>query len=98
MGGTHPALVEAMGVGNCVLVNDVPENREVAGEAALYFTASDPDSLAQAMRRVAGIPDLVRSLQARAEARARARFSWDAVADQYERLFATLTGRGTQAA
>ncbi len=33
VGGTHPALVEAMGYGNCVLVNDTPENREVAGDA-----------------------------------------------------------------
>src|SRR6185503_10620370 len=31
VGGTHPALVEAMGYGNCVVVHDTPENREVAG-------------------------------------------------------------------
>ncbi len=37
VGGTHPALVEAMGYGNCTLVNDTPENREVAGGTGLYF-------------------------------------------------------------
>ena len=31
VGGTHPALVEAMGYGNCVVVHDTPENREVGG-------------------------------------------------------------------
>ena len=31
VGGTHPALVEAMGYGNCVVVHDTPENVEVAG-------------------------------------------------------------------
>ena len=30
-----PALVEAMGYGNCVVVNDTPENREVAGGVGL---------------------------------------------------------------
>src|SRR5207249_215355 len=29
VGGTHPALIEAMGAGNCVIVYDTPENREV---------------------------------------------------------------------
>ena len=45
VGGTHPALVEAMGYGNCLVVNDTPENREVAGDVALYFTAREPATL-----------------------------------------------------
>ena len=46
VGGTHPALVEAMGFGNCMLVHDVPENREVVGDAGLFFDAP-PDTLAR---------------------------------------------------
>src|SRR6185436_2565423 len=40
VGGTHPALIEAMGAGNCVLVFDTPENREVVGDCGLYFTSN----------------------------------------------------------
>src|SRR3972149_5413862 len=34
VGGTHPALIEAMGCARCVLFLDTVENREVAGGAA----------------------------------------------------------------
>jgi hypothetical protein len=37
VGGTHPALVEAMGYGNAICANDVPEHREVLGDAGLYY-------------------------------------------------------------
>src|SRR5437667_5526351 len=40
VGGTHPALVEAMGAGNCVIAKDTPENHEVLGDAGLYFRDS----------------------------------------------------------
>ncbi len=98
VGGTHPALVEAMGFGNCIVVNDVPENREVAGDAALYFEATDPASLAAALRQTLAEPALVDRLRAAAAARARRLFSWDDITDQYERLFADLvsgTGRAS---
>jgi hypothetical protein len=32
VGGTHPALLEAMGYGNCVLTLATPENIEVVGD------------------------------------------------------------------
>ncbi len=93
VGGTHPALVDAMGVGNCVIVNDVPENREVAGDAALYFRVPDPDSLAEALRRVDRDAAVIAELGARARARAEARYAWDHIADEYERLFAAVCRR-----
>lgn len=90
VGGTHPALVEAMGFGNCVIVNDVPENREVCGDAALYFTARDPDSLATLLRQASCDPAMVTALGQKAAARAREMFSWEKITDQYEALFRTL--------
>ncbi len=38
VGGTHPALIEAMGRGALVLYRDTPENREVAADAGIPFT------------------------------------------------------------
>jgi glycosyltransferase involved in cell wall biosynthesis len=92
VGGTHPALVEAMGFGNCVLVNDVPENREVAGESALYFHATAPETLAALLDRVAADPALRERVAAGARERARSAFSWNMVTDRYETLFRRLRG------
>lgn len=90
VGGTHPALVEAMGFGGCVIVHDVPENREVAGEAALWVDVHDPSQLAAAVDRVAAEPNLGAELGAKARERAQARFSWERVADAYADLFKGL--------
>jgi glycosyltransferase involved in cell wall biosynthesis len=90
VGGTHPALVEAMGYGNCVVVNDTPENREVAGAAGLYFRAAEPATLAARLEEVrtdaAGAAERGRQ----AAERAARLYSWDRVADQYAGLFARL--------
>ena len=37
VGGTHPALIEAMGRGALVLYLDTPENAEVAGGVGIAF-------------------------------------------------------------
>lgn len=93
VGGTHPALVEAMGFANCVIVNDVPENRETAGDAARYFTAAEPATLAAALRRTIERADETSSLRAAAAARARSLFCWDRITDRYEQLFGALVAR-----
>jgi glycosyltransferase involved in cell wall biosynthesis len=93
VGGTHPALVEAMGYGNCSVVNDTPENREVAGEAGLYFRAAEPASLARKLEQLRQDPAAARALGAEAAARAARLYSWERVADQYAELFRQLAAR-----
>jgi glycosyltransferase involved in cell wall biosynthesis len=93
VGGTHPALVEAMGYGNCLLVNAAPENREVAGDTALWFRAAAPASLAAACERVLADPDAARRRGAAAAERARRRYSWERVTEAYEALFRDLARR-----
>lgn len=90
VGGTHPALVEAMGYGNCVLVNDTPENTEVAGPVGRTFEASRPETLARRIEEVLADPQAARAAGEAAAARARRLFSWDAVTDRYESLFRSL--------
>ncbi|HYX23792.1 MAG TPA: DUF1972 domain-containing protein [Thermoanaerobaculia bacterium] len=92
VGGTHPALVEAMGYGNCVVVNDTPENREVAGDAALWFRAGEPASLAAALEWVRAHPAAARERGEGMARRAASRFSWEAVADRYAALLRRLAG------
>ncbi len=87
VGGTHPALVEAMGRGACIMANDVPEHREVLGDAGRYYARNDVDALAAALRDAVADPDERRRLGAAARARSQAEFSWEHVTDEYEALF-----------
>jgi glycosyltransferase involved in cell wall biosynthesis len=90
VGGTHPALIEAMGRGALVLYLDNDENREVAGGAGISFTA---ETLTETLERAIAMPEAERDdLRRRAVRRVRERYSWDAVTDAYERLFQELVG------
>lgn len=46
-------LAEARAAGVPVIAKDTPQNREVAGEALVGYTAEDPDALADAVRQAA---------------------------------------------
>ena len=87
VGGTHPALVEAMGRGCPVLFLNAPENAEVASEAGLAYEA-DADGLARAMEQVAAMGAEQRANMGEAAMElARQRYDWEAIAGQYENLF-----------
>jgi glycosyltransferase involved in cell wall biosynthesis len=90
VGGTHPALIEAMGQGNVVIANETPENIEVLGDAGLLYRRNDPDDLARCIQNVVDSPVDYLGFKKAALARARANYSWDRVVDQYEELFGRL--------
>jgi glycosyltransferase involved in cell wall biosynthesis len=88
VGGTHPALIEAMGRGALTLYLDTPENAEVAGGAGIPFHHGN---LADVMQTVLLMPEGERDQwRARAMERVRSRYSWDAVTDAYEKLLTKL--------
>ena len=93
VGGTHPALVEAMGYGNCVVVNDTPENRETAGGTGLLFRAEDPPSLTRVLNRLNSDPALVAEYGAKSSRRALESYDWDLVTDRYVDLFRNLSSK-----
>ncbi|MGC9948229.1 MAG: DUF1972 domain-containing protein [Bryobacteraceae bacterium] len=87
VGGTHPALIEAMGRGALVLYRDTPENAEVAGDAGLPFR----DDLAEKIAQALTMSDAGReALRQRARERVRRHYCWDAVASAYENLFQSI--------
>jgi len=92
VGGTHPALIEAMASGGCVLAHDTPENREVGGDAVGYFSLR-PDSLSGTLTEWLSNSQKREDFRARARKRARARYSWESVTEAYERLFSGIAGR-----
>jgi len=89
VGGTHPALIEAMGRGALVLYLENPENTEVAGGAGLPFRQ---DNLTEVLRRALAMhPGERRGWQEKAVARVRERYSWEAVTSEYEAVFRKIT-------
>jgi glycosyltransferase involved in cell wall biosynthesis len=71
----HP-LVEAMATGLPIVASDIPVNRELCGDAALYFPTFDAAACASAIRRAAEDTEARRRLSEAALARA-ASFSWE---------------------
>src|SRR5438477_12611591 len=75
VGGTHPALIEAMGAGNCALTLNTPENLEVIGEAGIIYDSVD--DLAVQLRRVLDDPSIIGEYRSRAMARVMKLYNWE---------------------
>lgn len=86
VGGTHPALVEAMAYGNCVIANDVPEHREVLGDAGAYYERNDFRNLTSVISNLLNDAGATQVLRRKASERARERYSWSKIATLYEEL------------
>ena len=86
VGGTHPVLLEQMAAGNCILARDTPSNREVLGEAGLFW--STPEELARQIRELWQADDRRRELGRAAETRVSAHYNWDSIAARYTELCA----------
>jgi glycosyltransferase involved in cell wall biosynthesis len=90
VGGTHPALLEAMGYGNCVLTLTTPENLEAVGDAGIPY--ENEADLAEKLQRVLRDGSLVQAYRHRAQLRVREHYDWDRVVDEYEDLFYQMRG------
>jgi len=83
VGGTHPALVEALGYGRVVFYHQSPENEEVAGGVAVPFDVNRPDTLARLLKEVLDEPSAFSVWKEQARRRVAERYRWDDVTDRY---------------
>ncbi|HEY7727447.1 MAG TPA: DUF1972 domain-containing protein [Candidatus Eisenbacteria bacterium] len=90
VGGTHPALVEALGFGRVVCYNQSPENEEVASDAGLPFDVKRPETLARLLKEILDDPAAYSVWKQRARERVDQSYRWEDVASRYE---AVLEGR-----
>jgi glycosyltransferase involved in cell wall biosynthesis len=79
-----------MGYGNCVLTLAAPENIEAIGDAGIPY--ANEDDLAEKLQRVLRDGSLVHAYRQRAQQRVRELYDWEYVVDQYEQLFAKMSG------
>jgi glycosyltransferase involved in cell wall biosynthesis len=93
VGGTHPALIESMSYGNCVVSNGTPENQEVVGDAGVIFKKNDFAELSELLAQLLQEPDAVKAFGDKAYQRAHERYSWDSVVSAYEELMNELLAR-----
>lgn len=96
VGGTHPALVEAMAYGNCIIANDTPEHREVLDQAGLYYAFNNFDELTKLLIEVIRNKDLSDSYSTKARARAGELYNWQRITGEYEELFWGMVREGSR--
>ncbi len=91
VGGTHPALTEAMGFGNCIIVNNTKENLETIGDAGFSYNGKiGAESLRIVLETLLNSPRTISKYKEIARARANKYYSWERVTDDYENLFYKL--------
>ena len=84
VGGTNPSLLEAMACSNLVIAHDNPFNREVIGDAGLFFSTH---------QQLTTIVDAINAHQVNGQAlrqqaldTIRARYQWEQITDAYYSL------------
>lgn len=90
VGGTHPALVEAMGARRPVLYYDTPENREVAGGAGQSFRFDGGNPLEGVIASIIDDHQRLGEMGERSARRVTERYLWSDVADRYEEVLEGL--------
>lgn len=87
VGGTNPSLLEALAATKLNLLLDVGFNREVAGDAALYWT-KETGSLANLIDEASHLDENLIDQFDRDSLRViEERFSWTKIVNEYESLF-----------
>jgi glycosyltransferase involved in cell wall biosynthesis len=81
--GTSPALLQALGSGNCIVVNSIPETLSAVGDAAVSFRRNDPRDLTAKLQMLLDDPAIVEQYRSRALERAIQEYDWDEVAQAH---------------
>jgi len=86
VGGTNPSLLEALGSTNLNLLYKVGFNKEVAEDAALYWTLED-NNLANLIDRTDRLSEKeIKLIGSKAKQRIVDAYSWQFITDEYDRI------------
>lgn len=87
VGGTNPSLLEALGCTDLNLLLNVGFNREVAEDAAIYWSKETGDLAALIEKADEMSPEDISALGEKAKARIADAYSWQFITDEYANLF-----------
>jgi glycosyltransferase involved in cell wall biosynthesis len=90
MEGLSIGLLEALSYGSCIVASDIPENREVLGDAGLTFPPGDVHALRAHLAALLDAPEQVELYRRLAAERARSQPDWDQVTRRTEELYMEL--------
>ena len=91
VGGTNPALVQAMACGAPIVARDTVFNREVLGDSG-RFVSPTPSAITAAIRSLLGDNDRQAELRRSARDRQAAKYTWDVVCKGYEASLVEASG------
>jgi glycosyltransferase involved in cell wall biosynthesis len=94
--GMSLALLDAMAAGVCVLVSDIPENKEVVEGAGFTFHRGDPADLERMLDLLINNPDLRRQAANRERERIQSEYLWPAIASSIETTYYNVLGWSPQ--
>jgi glycosyltransferase involved in cell wall biosynthesis len=91
--GLPITVCEAMAHSRPLVLSDIPENREVGGDAAKYFKCGDGSALQGLLEDVWKGEQVRLELSGRARRRAEDTYNWDRVTEQIESFYYRLMDR-----
>ncbi len=83
------AILEAANAGCAIVLNDIPTLKEIWGDAASYFDASDPSSLTALLKQHISDEDYRKAMAAKASERAKD-FTVEKMAESYIKIYREL--------
>ena len=93
VGGTNPALLQAMASAKCVIVNGVDFNKEVIEDCGLWFKPGDAMGLKKKMEYILNNPQKAEEYGVAAKKRIKKCYNWDMVIDKTELFMERLIGK-----
>lgn len=87
VGGTNPSLLEALGSTDLNLLLDVGFNKEVAEDAAVYWTKKDGNLAALIEKADRISPEKRAEYGRKAKQRIKDAYSWQFICDEYAKIF-----------
>lgn len=86
------ALLEGLSYGIPTVYSDIPENTAVADGLGFPFEVSNPDALASRLDYALANQSEATEIGRKAAAEVRERHNWATIADQYDQVYASLSG------
>lgn len=85
--GMPLGLLEAMSYGNCCLVSDIPECRDLTGDRAVTFRRGDSVQLAQKLQMLCERPEMVEHYAGGSADFICERYDWDKIVERTLRVY-----------